>query len=257
LETVEIKADPDDDWQYPDLEIDKLKDPPIKAFFVVNPGNPSSKEIRQSTLDRIAGVVKNARPELIILTDDVYGTFVNGFHSLMAVVPSNTLCVYSFSKDFGCTGWRVAVVALHKDNVLDKMIATLPESDRRELIARYESISIDPASMTFIDRVVADSRSVALRHTAGLSLPQQTQMVLFALFFMLDASISYINGTKEVLNARLRDLYQSLGLPIEYDPTATNYYAIIDILNVAQRVTATSLPNISASATPRFRSSLR
>ena len=235
LVTVEIKADPEDDWQYPDSEIDKLKNPSIKAFFVVNPGNPSSKEIRQSTLDRIAAIVKNNRPDLIILTDDVYGTFVDGFHSLMSIIPSNTLCVYSFSKHFGCTGWRVTVVALHEDNVLDKMIAALPESDKKALIARYASISVDPTSMTFIDRMVADSRSVALKHTAGLSLPQQTQMALFALFFMLDASISYINGTKEALNARLHDLYQSLGLPIEYDPAATNYYATVDVLSVAQQ----------------------
>ena len=132
-------------------------------------------------------------------------------------------------------GGESAVVALHEDNVLDKMIAALPESDKKELIVRYASIRVDPTSMTFIDRMVADSRSVALKHTAGLSLPQQTQMALFALFFMLDTSISYINGTKETLNARLHDLYQSLGLPIEYDPAATNYYATVDVLSVAQQ----------------------
>ena len=46
LVEVEIKADESDEWQYPDSEIDKLKDPSIKAFFVVNPGNPQSKAIR-------------------------------------------------------------------------------------------------------------------------------------------------------------------------------------------------------------------
>ena len=33
LEEVEIIADVNDEWQYPDSEIDKLKDPSIKAFF--------------------------------------------------------------------------------------------------------------------------------------------------------------------------------------------------------------------------------
>ncbi|MEG0276774.1 MAG: PilZ domain-containing protein, partial [Coprobacillus sp.] len=46
----------------------------------------------------------------------------------------------------------------------------------------YSSLTTDPSSIKFIDRLVADSRNVALNHTAGLSTPQQVQMVLFALF---------------------------------------------------------------------------
>ena len=42
--------------------------------------------------------------------------------------------------------------------------------------------------MKFVDRMVADSRRVALNHTAGLSLPQQVQMALFALFCLVDAN---------------------------------------------------------------------
>ena len=75
--------------------------------------------------------MKTKRPDLIILTDDVYGTFVDGFRSLMAELPHNTIGVYSYSKYFGCTGWRLGVIALHEDNIIDKMIAELPEDDRR------------------------------------------------------------------------------------------------------------------------------
>jgi aspartate 4-decarboxylase len=35
-------------WQYPDSELDKLADPRIKAFFLVNPSNPASFAMRQS-----------------------------------------------------------------------------------------------------------------------------------------------------------------------------------------------------------------
>ena len=72
--------------------------------------------------------------DLIILTDDVYGTFTPGFRSLAADLPQNTILVYSYSKHFGCTGWRLGVVALHENNVLDRMLDALPEKDRRELI---------------------------------------------------------------------------------------------------------------------------
>lgn len=39
--------------------------------------------------------------------------------------------------------------------------------------------------------MVADSRQVALNHTAGLSLPQQMQMGLFAAFALLDKENKY------------------------------------------------------------------
>jgi len=66
------------------------------------------------------------RPDLILLTDDVYGTFVPGFRSLMGEFPKNTIGVYSYSKYFGCTGWRLGTVAVHEDNIFDEMIARHP-----------------------------------------------------------------------------------------------------------------------------------
>ena len=91
----------------------------------------------------------------------------------MAELPHNTLCVYSFSKYFGATGWRNAVIALHEDNIYDKMIARLSEEQKAILNKRYSSIDLHPEKLKFIDRMVADSRQIALNHTAGLSLPQQ------------------------------------------------------------------------------------
>ena len=37
---IVINADPDAEWQYPDSELEKLKDPSIKIFFCINPSNP-------------------------------------------------------------------------------------------------------------------------------------------------------------------------------------------------------------------------
>ena len=135
----------------------------------------------------------------------------------------------------GCTGWRLGVVALARFNQIDKMISLLPDNDKNKLIERSQSISLEPEKMKFIDRLVADSCSVALKHTAGLSLPQQTQMSLFSLFFIIEDNVSYINGTKNALNGRIHILYKTLGLPLDYDKTATNYYAIIIFFNLRER----------------------
>src|SRR4029079_659442 len=122
LHFVEVHAKQENRFQYPDEELEKLLDPKIKAFFVVNPGNPYAVALSDDTIKKIGAILKK-RPELILLTDDVYGTFVPGFRSLMGAYPKNTIGVYSFSKYFGCTGWRLGVIAVHENNVFDDLIA--------------------------------------------------------------------------------------------------------------------------------------
>ena len=126
------------------------------------------------------------RPDLILLTDDVYGTFVPGFRSLMGEFPENTIGVYSYSKYFGCTGWRLGTIAVYEDNIFDKMIAAHPEPTKKLLDKRYGGLTLKPREFAFIDRIVADSRDIALNHTAGLSLPQQVMMTLFSLSELMD-----------------------------------------------------------------------
>ena len=90
-------------FQYPDEEIKKLLDPNIKAFFIVNPGNPFAVALSPDTIKKIGDVLKK-RPDLILLTDDVYGTFVPGFRSLMGAFPKNTIGVYSYSNSLAAPG---------------------------------------------------------------------------------------------------------------------------------------------------------
>ncbi|RJX32739.1 MAG: bifunctional aspartate transaminase/aspartate 4-decarboxylase [Desulfarculus sp.] len=234
LVEVEVMGEEKNDWQVPPGELDKLADPAVKAFFLVNPGNPSSVSMDQADLSRLAELVKTKRQDLIILTDDVYGTFVPGFRSLMATCPRNTICVYSFSKYFGATGWRLGVIAIHQDNVFDKAIAALPRADQEALRRRYGSVTLDVAAMKLIDRLVADSRSVALNHTAGLSTPQQVQMALFALMSLLDRDNQYKQQAQAVVGKRFKDLYQALDVPYTPSPNDAHYYATIDVLQMAQ-----------------------
>ncbi|ALO08610.1 L-aspartate-beta-decarboxylase [Streptomyces venezuelae] len=88
--------------------------------------------------------------------------------------------MYSYSKHYGCTGHRLGVIDLHDDNVVDELIANLPQTEKDRLDRRYGTLGLEPGKIRFIDRLVADSRQVALNHTAGLSLPQQVQMALFS-----------------------------------------------------------------------------
>ncbi len=249
LEEVAINADPAQEWQYPDSELDKLKDPAIKVFFCVNPSNPPSVKMDDRSLERVAGIVRDHRPDLIILTDDVYGTFADDFRSLFATCPYNTMLVYSFSKYFGATGWRLGVIAIHKNNAFDDQLAKLPEDRKAALDRRYGSLVPDVRSLRFIDRLVADSRTVALNHTAGLSTPQQVQMVLFSLFALMDEHDGYKAELKKVIRRREAALYRELGLPVQTDANAVDYYTLLDLEDIALKLYG---PKFAAWVTTKF-----
>lgn len=235
LVEIEIKQDENSDWQYPDSEIAKLEDPDIKAFFLVNPSNPTSVSMAQASLERIAELVKTKRKDIILLTDDVYGTFVNGFKSLAAIAPYNTILVYSFSKYFGATGWRLGVIGIHEDNVFDKAIAALPKEDKDALHKRYSTVELDPDNMKLIDRMVADSRSVALHHTAGLSCPCQVQMVLFSLYCLVDKENVYKAEAQSIVAERFDTLYKALGVEGPHNEWDAHYYTTIDVPKLAEK----------------------
>ena len=195
-------------------------------------------KLDDESLAYIASIVAE-RPDLIILTDDVYGTFADQFVSLFAICPKNTILVYSYSKYFGSTGWRLGVVGIHRENVLDAQIAALDAEKQIILQKRYESIVPSPASLKFIDRLVADSRSVALNHTAGLSTPQQVQMVLFSLFSLMDRADAYKMALKRLIRHRKRALYRAIGIGFgveEDDVNAVDYYAILDLELLGERI---------------------
>ncbi len=236
LEMIEIVADEEMGYQIPDQELEKLRDPEIKAFFLVNPGNPTSVKLNDETLLKLRDIVENERRDLIIITDDVYATFADGFKSVYTVLPHNTILVYSFSKYFGATGWRLGVIALHRNNVVDKLIRKLPEEIQDELDKRYAPITSNSRELRFIDRLVADSRNVALRHTAGLSTPQQVQMVFFALYALMDEQERYKNAVKHVLRRRYGALYRGLGMEPMGDPNYVYYYTLLDTEKLAEKL---------------------
>ncbi|MGL4990639.1 MAG: aspartate 4-decarboxylase [Sarcina sp.] len=239
LEIVPITANSDSSLgikqgQYSEKELDKLKDPRIKALFIVNPSNPASIALDAEGRNYIANIIKNYNHDLMIISDDVYGTFVPNFKSLMAEIPYNTIGVYSFSKYFGVTGWRLGTIALHENNVFDKLIQELPSVFQNELMSRYGHLSTTPKDISFIDRIVADSRQVALNHTAGLSTPQQVQMAFFCAFAVLDKNDDYKKLTREICERRNKLLYSGLGIDLVVNPLSAHYYAEFNLLDWAK-----------------------
>jgi aspartate 4-decarboxylase len=227
LKIVTIETKQESRFQFDDSELKKLLDPEIKAFFLVNPGNPSAVSLSEQTIAKIGAILKK-RPDLILLTDDVYGTFVHGFRSLLGAFPRNTIGVYSYSKYFGCTGWRLGVIAVHEDNVFDRLIAEHAEPVQKKLDKRYAPLSLEPRKLRFIDRIVADSRDVALNHTAGLSLPQQVMMSLFSLYELMDEKKEYQKACMGIVRQRVAATIEGLGIEVAPNDRFDNYYGLVD-----------------------------
>lgn len=274
FDVVEVAQDEADGWRYPASEIDRLRDPRVKAFLAVNPSNPTAVAMEPETVERIARIVAE-RPDLIVITDDVYAPFVDGHWSLAAAVPRNTILLYSFSKFWGATGLRLGVVGLHASNAFDRSLAAAsrnapgnasgsawgsasgsasrsasggasssasgnapgmtPGVPSVSASARYGSLTTDPDHLKLIDRMVADSRAVGMNHTAGLSTPQQVQMALFALDALLDTEGRRKRATRALLRHRFEALYRGAGLACPQDPRQTHYYTTFDIPALAAR----------------------
>ena len=233
LVSIDVSSSEEENWDIAETELAKLEDPSVKAFFLVNPSNPASHALSEKTLERLKQAVEK-NPDLIILTDDVYGTFAEDFRTVYSVLPYNTILVYSFSKLYGVTGWRVGLIAMNKNNVCDRLLSELPEEDKAFLHEEYSIVTAEPEDMLFLDRVVADSRSIGLYHTSGLSTPSQVFMAMMSLTHLVNAEEDpYIRLANETVRARYTALMNALELPVDDSAQNAQYYTLVDVLALA------------------------
>ncbi|MEU7816958.1 bifunctional aspartate transaminase/aspartate 4-decarboxylase [Pseudonocardia sp. NPDC049154] len=233
FEIVEIRAAANKPYRFDAGVLQTLRDPAIKAFVVINPGNPDTRAIRPERLREVRDLVHHHRPDLVIVADTVYATFVEGFRGMLSEVPRNVICLHSFSKNFGATGNRLGFAAVAADTVLDDILAGRTGPARAAADRRYSSLAPDSGSLPFLARMVADSREVALHNIAGLATPDQVQMVLFALAHVMPEGAAHAASLRAELHERLAALLGPLRVEAPGGQD-TLYYALIDLMAVAR-----------------------
>ena len=75
---------------------------------------------------------------------------------------------------------------------------------------------------------MADSRDVALNHTAGLSLPQQVMMTLFSLSELMDEKKDYQKACIGIVKKRVEATIEGLGIEVSPNELFDYYYGLID-----------------------------
>lgn len=236
LNIIRLKGDPSDGFSLPDSEIEKLKDKRIKALFMVNPENPGAYSLSKKDIVKIGKIVNTERQDLIVLSDNVYAPFAPKYYSFMMSCPQNTIEVFSLSKFFGTTGWRLGLVMIAKKNRLNELLKKLPKRDKDHLHGRYDTASMTPSKLSFMERLVLDSRQVAEAHVGGLSTPQQTLIGLLLFYYMHDKTYRYRNEIQNELKLRMTSLYSSLNTTPHITPLATDYYNLMHIPEVTENL---------------------
>lgn len=239
LTIVELKCNPNKNYSLDDEEIDKLKDKQIKALFVVNPSNPAAYSLSKKNVERIGHIVNTERKDLIIMADNVYAPFADQYNSIILSCPYNTIEVYSLSKYFGTTGWRLGLCMISKKNRFNKLLSNLPAKYKTALHKRYLIATLTPEKLTFMNRLVFDSRQVAEAHVGGLSTPQQVLIGILLYYDIRDRTIGagkYRSEIKSLLKNRMISLYEQLNTQLQFSPTQTNYYNLINIPLITKNI---------------------
>ncbi|MDD2463186.1 MAG: aminotransferase class I/II-fold pyridoxal phosphate-dependent enzyme [Desulfobulbus sp.] len=84
---------------------------------------------------------------MVIISDTVYASFVEEFNTIGKELPENILGVYSYSKYFGVTGWRLGGVMVHENCIINRLIKQLPKAKQAQLDLRYRLIITKPGDI--------------------------------------------------------------------------------------------------------------
>ena len=203
-------------WQYPDAELDKLADPERQGVLPRQPQQPGlvRHPPRDASSARRAGAQQAARPASSSPTTSTARSSPASarWPPSCRTTPS---CVYSYSKYFGCTGWRLGVSRCTRTTSSIELIARLPPRPSASALRPALPFAHHRARRAASSSTAwwPTAATVALNHTAGLSLPQQVQMTLFSLFALLDETTSYKQRCRAICASAARSCSKGLGMP--------------------------------------------
>ncbi|MFA5925726.1 MAG: pyridoxal phosphate-dependent aminotransferase [Parcubacteria group bacterium] len=106
-------------WAFDIDKFEKLITPRTKAFLFCNPNNPTGTIFSRNQLHALAQIA--IKHNIYILSDEVYKDFVfdseERLYSLAELrgIRDRLIYIFSFSKAYAMTGWRIAYLATHQD----------------------------------------------------------------------------------------------------------------------------------------------
>ncbi len=105
-------------WGFEVEELEKKINSKTKAILFCNPNNPTGTVFSQNQLLKIAELAEEKN--LFVISDEVYRDFIFDSEKYYSVAQfssfrKNLIHIFSFSKAYAMTGWRVAYLATDKE----------------------------------------------------------------------------------------------------------------------------------------------
>ncbi|MFA6193585.1 MAG: pyridoxal phosphate-dependent aminotransferase [Parcubacteria group bacterium] len=145
---VFVPLDEENHWAFDIAELEKRITPKTKALLFCNPNNPTGTIFTRNQLHAVAQLA--IKHDFYILSDEVYKDFIfdagEKFYSLaeMRGIRDRLIYIFSFSKAYAMTGWRVAYLATHHDlakkilGVHDVLVTCAPVVSQYAALAALE-----------------------------------------------------------------------------------------------------------------------
>lgn len=143
-----------DDYAIDINQLQRLITKRTKAIIINSPNNPTGKILNRAELTRIGDLA--VANNLYIIADEVYEQLVfQGQHfSIQALYPDypNIISLFSFSKSFAMTGWRIGYLVANTDvvNQLNKL-------------TQYISTSVSPFIQAGAHAALVHEQSASVR----------------------------------------------------------------------------------------------
>jgi len=147
-------------WAFNIAELEKRITPKTKALLFCNPNNPTGTIFKRDQLHAVAQLA--IKHDFYVLSDEVYKDFIfdpdEKFYSLaeMRGIRDRLIYIFSFSKAYAMTGWRIAYLATHQDlaarilAVHDALVTCAP------VVSQYAAL----AALEMADRNLAKYREI-------------------------------------------------------------------------------------------------
>lgn len=105
-------------WGFEVEQLEKRITPQTRAILFCNPNNPTGTIFSQSQLLKIAELAEEKN--LFVISDEVYRDFIFDSEKYYSIAQfssfrKNLIHIFSFSKAYAMTGWRVAYLAADKE----------------------------------------------------------------------------------------------------------------------------------------------
>ena len=115
LEVRRYNLRPEDGWLPNPEEIEKQITPNCRAMVLVSPSNPTATVIGEDLMRELMELAR--RHDLWVISDEVYDaiTFGQPAFSAYQVDPDRVISVFSFSKTYAMTGWRIGYAVSRPD----------------------------------------------------------------------------------------------------------------------------------------------